>query len=90
MNAFSLSLALRHDVSDLDSFDLRADSDFSKHYSANSWRIGSIYQFNDSVSAYAQTGCAFEPPSQIVTLIELRKEFELTESRQAEVGLKGI
>ena len=89
-DAFSLSLALRHDVSDLDSFDLRADSDFSKHYSANSWRIGGIYQFNDSVSAYAQIGRAFEPPSQIVTLAESRKEFELTESRQTEVGLKGI
>ena len=89
-DAFSLSLALRHDVSDLDSFDLRADSDFSKHYSANSWRIGGIYQFNDSVSAYAQIGRAFEPPSQIVTLAESRKEFELTESRQTEIGLKGV
>ncbi len=89
-DAFSLSLALRHDVSDLDSFDLRADSDFSKHYSANSWRIGGIYQFNESVSAYAQIGRAFEPPSQIVTLAESRKEFELTESRQTEIGIKGI
>lgn len=88
-DAFSLSLSLRHDVSDLDSFDLRADSDFSKHYSANSWRIGTLYAFNEQVVAYAQLSRAFEPPSQIVTLAESRSQFDLTEIRQQEIGVKG-
>ncbi len=88
-DTLSLSLSLRHDISDLDSFDLRADSDFSKHYSADSWRIGTIYKFNEQLVAYAQTTRAFEPPSQIVTLAESRKQFDLTEIRQQEIGIKG-
>ena len=88
-DALSLSLSLRHDTSDVDSFDLRAGNDFSKHYSANSWRIGTLYKFNEYLVAYAQTTRAFEAPSQIVTLAESRKQFDLTEIRQQEVGIKG-
>jgi len=87
--SLSLSLSLRHDISDLDSYDLRNDSHFTKHYSANSWRIGTIYRFNEQFVAYAQLSRAYEPPSQIVTLAESREQFDLTEIRQQEIGIKG-
>lgn len=88
-DSLSLSFSLRHDVSDLDSFDLRAGSDFSKHYSADFWRIGTVYKFNEQFVAYAQTTRAFEPPSQIVTPTESSEQFDLTEIRQQEIGIKG-
>lgn len=88
--ALKVSLSFRHDVIELDSFDLRNDTQFSKEYSTNSWRVGTLYDIKPDLTLYAQLGQAFEPPSQVVTLASSRKDFDLTEGRQAEIGLKGV
>ncbi len=84
-----LSLSYRHDRIDLSSFDLRGNTSFDKAWSANSWRIGALYDLTTSLTAYAQASRAFEPPAQVVTLTAAQRNFNLTRARQAEVGLKG-
>ena len=89
-DAFKVSLSLRHDIVDVDSFNLRDDTDFSKHYSSNSWRVGLLYDIRPDLTLYAQYGKAFEPPTQVVTIASSREDFDLTEGTQAEIGLKGV
>ncbi|MFM7506314.1 MAG: TonB-dependent receptor, partial [Rubrivivax sp.] len=84
-----LSLSYRRDRIDLDSFDLRANTSFDKHWNANSWRVGALYDITPMLTAYAQVSRAFEPPAQVVTLTAAQRNFNLTRARQAEVGLKG-
>jgi len=88
-DAAKLSLSARRDRLDLDSFDLRANTSFSKQWSANSWRVGALYDLLPKLTVYAQASRAFEPPAQVVTLTPAQRNFELTRARQAEVGLKG-
>jgi iron complex outermembrane receptor protein len=85
-----LSLSYRHDSIDLDSFNLRDGTSFDKHWSANSWRVGMLYDLTPMVTAYAQLSRAYEPPAQVVTLTPAQRSFNLTRARQAEIGLKGF
>lgn len=87
-DALKVSFSFRYDISDLDSFDLREDSHFDKRYEGDSWRVGLLYDVIPDVTFYAQWSQALEPPSQIVTLAQSRKDFDLTEGTQWEVGLK--
>ncbi len=84
-----LSASFRHDRIDLDSYDLRANTSFDKQWSANSWRLGGLYDITPMLTAYVQVSRAFEPPAQVVTLTPAQRNFNLTRARQAEVGLKG-
>lgn len=84
-----LSLSYRQDRIDLDSFDLRGNTQFDKQWKANSWRVGALYDITPMLTAYAQLSRAFEPPAQVVTLTAAQRNFNLTQARQAEVGLKG-
>lgn len=88
-DVLKVSLSFRYDISDLKSFDLRDNSSFSKSYSGDSWRAGLMYEVIPDLTLYAQWSSALEPPSQIVTLPEASKDFELTEGTQWEVGMKG-
>jgi len=84
-----LSLSYRHDRIDLDSYDLRANTSFDKQWSANSWRVGALYDITPLLTAYVQVSRAFEPPAQVVTLTAAQRNFNLTRARQSEIGLKG-
>ncbi len=88
-DAAKLSLSARRDRLDLDSFDLRANTSFGKRWSANSWRVGALYELAPKLTAYAQASRAFEPPAQAVTLTPAQRNFDLTRARQSEIGLKG-
>ncbi|GJL56702.1 MAG: TonB-dependent receptor [Nitrospirales bacterium] len=84
-----LALSYRRDISRVRSFDLQNDTDFTTTFHGNSWRIGALYDLIPTLTLYGQWSGAAEPPSQIVTLPARNKDFDLTTSRQWEVGLKG-
>jgi len=88
-DAWRLSLSARHDRIDLDSYDLRLGSHFDRHWSANSWRVGTLWDVSPGLTLYAQVARAFEPPAQVVTLTPAQRHFDLTQARQTEVGFKG-
>jgi len=85
-----LSLSYRHDRIDLDSHDLRANTSFDKRWSANSWRVGALYDITRLLTAYAQVSRAFEPPAQVVTLTAAQRSYNLARARQSEVGAGGL
>ncbi len=88
--SLKLALSYRLDISKVKSFDLRnSANDFTRTFYGNSWRVGALYDITPTFTFYTQWSAAAEPPSQIVTLPASRKDFDLTKSRQWEVGVKG-
>ena len=88
-DAAKLSLSLRRDRIELDSFDQRANASFDKRWEATSWRVGALYDIAPGLTAYVQASRAFEPPAQAVTLTAAQRNFNLTRARLAEAGVKG-
>lgn len=87
-DALKLSLAARRDWIDLDSHDLRNDAQFDQQWAGNSYRAGLVYDLTADVTLYGQWSKALEAPSQIVTLTEAQRNFDLTQGRQWEAGVK--
>lgn len=89
-DSVKLAAGYRRDISRVKSFDLRnSNNDFTQTYHGNSWRLGLLYDLLPTVTLYGQWSGAAEPPSQITTLTVANKNFNLTKSRQWEVGIKG-
>ena len=89
-DSLKLALSYRRDISRVKSFDLKnSNNDFTKTFHGNSWRIGALYDILPTLTLYGQWSGAAEPPSQIVTLPASRQDFDLTKSRQWEMGVKG-
>lgn len=89
-NSLKLAMSYRHDISEVKSFDLKnSTNNFERTFYGNSWRVGVLYDFLPTLTLYGQWSSAAEPPSQIVTLPTSRQNFDLTKSRQWEVGVKG-
>lgn len=87
-DALKLSLAARRDWIDLDSHNLRNGAKFDQQWSGNSYRAGLVYDLTAGVTLYGQWSRALETPSQIVTLTEAQRNFDLTKGRQWEAGVK--
>jgi iron complex outermembrane receptor protein len=87
-DALKLSLAGRRDWIDLDSRNLRTDAAFDQQWSGNSYRAGLVYDLTPGIALYGQWSRALETPSQIVTLTEAQRNFDLTQGRQWEAGVK--
>ncbi len=88
--SLKLALGYRHDISWVNSEDLRNPlNDFHKTFNGNSWRVGVLYDIVPTVTLYGQWSGAAEPPAQIVTLTPANRDFNLTKSMQWEIGVKG-
>ncbi len=63
---------------------------FSKHYRANSYRVGAVYNFSDNTTFYSQYTNAAAPvgTSNLLLLSRANTAFPLTRGVQWEVGLK--
>lgn len=87
-DALKLSVAARRDWIDLDSHNLRNGAKFDRQWHGNSYRAGLVYDLTAGVTLYGQWSTALETPSQIVTLTEAQRTFDLTQGRQWEAGVK--
>lgn len=66
----------------------RGRSEFDAGFSKFTWRAGVVYQVSDSFSLYAQTSTAADPVTSPISINLANADFELSEGRQYEVGMK--
>ncbi|WP_179957751.1 TonB-dependent receptor [Exilibacterium tricleocarpae] len=94
-DTLSLVTGLRHENLDLDRRNFNAEgveeaNGFSRQYSWWSWRIGAVYNFTPDIVGYAQYSNAKDPINSNVFLVNANQNFDLTDAKQWEVGLKAI
>lgn len=63
-------------------------SGFDRKYQWYSWRVGSVYAFSDNFVGYAQYSNAKDPINSNIFLVNSNQDFDLTDAKQFEVGLK--
>ncbi len=89
----SLVGALRYDGLDLERVNLTASGapaagGFTRNYTWWSWRAGTVVNLTPQVMAYGQYSNAKDPVSANILLVNANQNFDLTEARQWEVGMK--
>ncbi|MCG8415980.1 MAG: TonB-dependent siderophore receptor [Pseudomonadales bacterium] len=88
----SLVLGLRYDDIDFSRFDLAIGgnpaSAFDTGFDAFTWRLGVVYQPTDSLSLYAQASTAADPVTSPISISAGNANFDLSEGRQYEIGVK--
>lgn len=88
-----LAGGLRYDGLDLDRKNLSPtrtpeSGGFTRSYTWWSWRAGAVATLGGGVVAYGQYSNAKDPVSSNIFLVNANQNFDLTEARQWEVGLK--
>jgi iron complex outermembrane receptor protein len=88
-----LSAALRHERLALERVNLNANGSvaaggFERTYESWSWRAGAVVSVTNDIVAYGQYANAKDPVSSNVFLVNANQNFDLTEARQWELGLK--
>jgi iron complex outermembrane receptor protein len=88
-----LAAGLRYDGLDLDRANLDAARNviaggFTRTYNWVSWRAGAVVGITRDVMAYGQYSNAKDPVSSNIFLVNANQNFDLTEARQWETGLK--
>lgn len=88
--AWALVGGVRHDRVDLRRTDLRTPaSSFDETYGYTNYRGGVVYTVTPTLSLYAQHATAADPVGgSLITTSTAQKDWELTKSRQFEIGLK--
>ncbi|HIG43822.1 MAG: TonB-dependent siderophore receptor [bacterium] len=88
----SLVLGGRYDQIDFDRFDYAIGASpsaaFDTDFSEFTWRAGLVYQLSPLMNLYAQASQAVDPVTSPVTISASRKDFDLSQGRQYEVGIK--
>jgi iron complex outermembrane receptor protein len=92
-NRIRLAGALRYDGMDLDRQNLDPNRNpiaggFTRQYNWWSWRAGAVVTMTDGVVAYGQYSNAKDPVSSNIFLVNAGQNFDLTEARQWEAGVK--
>jgi iron complex outermembrane receptor protein len=92
-NRIRLAGGLRYDGLDLDRKNLDPNRNpiaggFTRQYNWWSWRAGAVVTMTDGVVAYGQYSNAKDPISSNIFLVNAGQNFDLTEARQWEAGLK--
>lgn len=79
---------LRHDGTDVQSFNFLSGARFERRYSAPTYRLGAVFEASAGTRWYASYATSSEAPAQITTLGLANAAFDLTDSKQLELGLK--
>lgn len=92
---WKLVSALRYDRLDLDRMNFDASgadegNGFNRDYSWSSWRLGTTYNLTEDTLLYAQYSNAKDPINSNIFLVNANQNFDLTDAKQWEVGLKKI
>ena len=88
-----LTGALRYDAMDLERSNLNAEgavepSGFEREFRWWSWRTGAVVNLRSDLVAYGQFSNAKDPVDANIYLVNANQDFDLTDARQWEVGLK--
>ena len=91
----SLVTALRYEEMDLrrENFGatgLRDVGGFTRDFKWWSYRVGGVYKFDDNLMAYAQYSNAKDPVGSNIFLANASNDFDLTDAKQWELGVKAI
>ena len=89
----SLVAAARYEEMDLDRKNFNAEgvnenSGFVRKYDWWGWRLGFVFDLNESVALYGQYSDAVDPIGSNIFLVNSNNNFDLTSASQWEIGLK--
>ncbi|MBO9353569.1 TonB-dependent siderophore receptor [Bordetella petrii] len=80
---------LRYDHIDLEREDLVAHATaYRRTYTNVGWRVGTVYDVLPTLAVYGQYSEAADPVGSLLLLSPANKDFELSQGRQVEVGIK--
>lgn len=86
----SLVTGLRRDQVHLDRRNLLDNSRSDRSLSGDNWRAGLVFAFNPDLSLYAHYATSTEGVSNLLTLNPTQQQYDLSDARQSEVGLKHL
>lgn len=61
---------------------------FTRTYEGSNWRIGLVYELNSSVTPYVSFNTGQDPVGANVFLVNAGQDFDLSDARQIEAGVK--
>ncbi|MCW2293556.1 iron complex outermembrane receptor protein [Pseudomonas sp. BIGb0408] len=84
----SLVTGVRRDQVHIDRTALDDDSRVDRSLSGDNWRAGLVFELTPELSLYGQYATSTEGVSNLLTLSPTQQQFDLSEARQTEFGLK--
>ena len=84
----SLVTGVRRDIVHLDRDDLIEDTRSDRSLSANSWKVGLVYELTPDMSVYAQQATSVDGVAGLISLYPSEQGFDMARARQTEVGFK--
>ncbi|OZI17702.1 TonB-dependent receptor [Bordetella genomosp. 7] len=86
---WSLLGGVRYDHIDLHREDLAAGATaYRRTYTNVGWRVGAVYNVLPTLALYGQYSRAADPVGSLLLMSPANKDFELSQARQIEVGIK--
>lgn len=84
----SLVTGVRRDQVHIQRDDLATDISVDRSLSGDNWRAGLVFELTPELSLYGQYATSTEGVNNLLTLSPTQQQFELSEARQTEFGLK--
>ncbi|MGH8382205.1 TonB-dependent receptor [Pseudomonas sp.] len=87
---WSLVTGIRRDQNHIDRDNLVTNSRTDRSLNGGNWRAGLVFAVTDELSLYGQYSTSEDGVSDLITLSPSQQNFDLTEARQTEFGLKQL
>ncbi|MDD1977009.1 TonB-dependent receptor [Pseudomonas tussilaginis] len=87
---WSLVTGIRRDQNHIDRDNLIDNSRTDRSLNGGNWRAGLVFAVTDELSLYGQYSTSEDGVSDLVTLSPSQQNFDLTEAKQTEFGLKQL
>ncbi|WP_374415611.1 TonB-dependent receptor [Ectopseudomonas oleovorans] len=84
----SLVTGVRRDQVHIQRDELLSDSSVDRSLSGGNWRAGLVFALTPDLSLYGQYATSTEGVNNLLTLSPSQQQFDLSEARQSEIGLK--
>lgn len=84
----SLVTGVRRDQVHIQRDDLLSDSSVDRSLSGGNWRAGLVFALTPDLSLYGQYATSTEGVNNLLTLSPSQQQFDLSEAKQSEIGLK--
>ena len=84
----SLVSGVRRDQVHIQRDNLLTDSSADRSLSGDNWRAGLVFEVTSELSLYGQYATSTEGVSNLLTLNPTQQQFDLSEAKQTEIGLK--
>ena len=86
----SLVTGVRRDQVHIQRDDLLSDSSVDRSLSGGNWRAGLVFALTPDLSLYGQYATSTEGVNNLLTLSPSQQQFDLSEAKQSEIGLKQL